>query len=684
MNANLHLHTLDVPHLPLLVLSAALAVAQTAWGGGTVTNATQADLQAALNGGGTVVFGTGGTITLTNTLIIAQDTVIEANGYAVTISGGNAVRLFQVNSKVAFSVSGLTLANGRFVGANGADGAPTPPQVGQDGFGGGILSLGGTVALTDCALTNHLVQGGSSGKDFSDPSPVYVAGGAGYGAALCNLGGALSLTNCLLAANSALGGTSTPPVLAGFAIDAQQEGPGFGGAIYSANGQVSLQGVTFQTNSASGGLAEFSPWGSGSAGGEAFGGAIYGTNSQVLLSGSVLEGNIANGSAGASVGGALCLDRGSSGVIQLCRFLGNAATVARAGYNSPGGDGGGGAVFNGAALQIWDSSFSGNSCAGGAYGAPPGAAHGGAIYSTKTLAINGSTVDNNKASGGGTGCGETIEDGAPADGGGVWASGVLAATNSTLTANRAIGGAGSNGGGFGPPMGPGGAASGGAVYVATASATLVNLTIAANGASGTAGDCDGAAGPARGGGLFATNASILVLNSIIANSSSGGDVWGAVTDDGYNICSDGTAGFTATGSLNKANPLLGPLADNGGSTETMALLPGSPALDAIPSGFPPVDQRGVSRPQGSFADIGAYEALAATTGGTLGINLQPGNSIVVQFAGILGTTYNVEASTDLLHWTQIGAASAGTNGVYQFFDTVTNVSQARYYRTRVP
>nr|BBJ47930.1 hypothetical protein SAVMC3_05590 [Streptomyces avermitilis] len=51
---------------------------------------------------------------------------------------------------------------------------------------------------------------------------------------------------------------------------------------------------------------------------------------------------------------------------------------------------------------------------------------------------------------------------------------------------------------------------------------------------------------------------------------------------------------------------MGPLADNGGPTDTTALLPGSPALDAA-DGCPATDQRGVARPQGTACDIGAYE-----------------------------------------------------------------------------
>jgi hypothetical protein len=122
-----------------------LALCFSASGSGTVNSLTQADLEAALAGGGTVLFGTSGILTLTNTITIALDSTLDANGHAVTISGGNAVRLFQVASNVNFSVKGLTLPNGRFVGANGADG--DPPVPGQDGFGACVLNRGGHLCL---------------------------------------------------------------------------------------------------------------------------------------------------------------------------------------------------------------------------------------------------------------------------------------------------------------------------------------------------------------------------------------------------------------------------------------------------------------------------------------------------------------------------------------------------------
>jgi hypothetical protein len=80
--------------------------------------------------------------------------------------------------------------------------------------------------------------------------------------------------------------------------------------------------------------------------------------------------------------------------------------------------------------------------------------------------------------------------------------------------------------------------------------------------------------------------------------------------DDTNLDSDGTCGDA----VQSANINLGPLQDNGGPTETHALLFGSDALDmgdnAICAAAPVnnVDQRGMARPQGPGCDIGAYEA----------------------------------------------------------------------------
>jgi hypothetical protein len=118
-----------------------------------------------------------------------------------------------------------------------------------------------------------------------------------------------------------------------------------------------------------------------------------------------------------------------------------------------------------------------------------------------------------------------------------------------------------------------------------------------------------------------------VRNTIIAlNHATGGlaasyDVLGGFTSQGHNLVGDGTGstGFGATGDLvgtsqKPIDPLLGPLQDNGGPTQTMALRAGSPAIDhGDDSGAPTTDQRGIARPRdgdgdGSLTvDIGAFE-----------------------------------------------------------------------------
>lgn len=79
---------------------------------------------------------------------------------------------------------------------------------------------------------------------------------------------------------------------------------------------------------------------------------------------------------------------------------------------------------------------------------------------------------------------------------------------------------------------------------------------------------------------------------------------------GHNLASDGSCPFRRPGDLPDTNPLLGPLANNGGPTDTLALLPGSPAINAGGSaGCPATDQRGVPRPPG-HCDVGAFQLAA--------------------------------------------------------------------------
>ena len=118
-----------------------------------------------------------------------------------------------------------------------------------------------------------------------------------------------------------------------------------------------------------------------------------------------------------------------------------------------------------------------------------------------------------------------------------------------------------------------------------------------------------------GGGIVNT-AIVNLANSIIANSLNGGDIadFGTINPSGINIVKDGS--FTGTNIL-PLDPLLAPLGDYGGDTQTHLLLPGSPAIN--PSGGDvssslTEDQRGGTRIVGDILDIGAVEFQGQTLG----------------------------------------------------------------------
>ena len=124
---------------------------------------------------------------------------------------------------------------------------------------------------------------------------------------------------------------------------------------------------------------------------------------------------------------------------------------------------------------------------------------------------------------------------------------------------------------------------------------MTNSTVSGNSAS------DGA-------GIYNYGGSVTIRNTIVANNP-GGNCFGTITDGGGNLSYPDA---TCPG-INR-EPALGPLQNNGGPTQTMALGSGSAAIDAANDAIcadAPVnnrDQRGIPRPYGPHCDIGAYEA----------------------------------------------------------------------------
>ena len=235
--------------------------------------------------------------------------------------------------------------------------------------------------------------------------------------------------------------------------------------------------------------------------------------------------------------------------------------------------------------NIIDSTVSNN--VAGAFGTPP-TDGGGGIYNRGGGTVNliRSTVSGN---------------GAALLGGGIFnEASTLNATNATISGNHAN----SDGGGI--------------LNTSGGTVNLNNVTISNNTA-----DADNN-NSGNGGGLRNISGTVTIANTLIAgniDATTGGtvdpDCAGTLTSNGFNLVGD-TSGCTVSGGpFDKLNidPGIGPLANNGGPTQTHALLPGSPAIDmgnrALPgsggNACDAVDQRFVHRAQGRFCDIGAFE-----------------------------------------------------------------------------
>src|ERR1044071_411183 len=562
---------------------------------GMVTSCDQSALETALAGGGHVSFSCSGVIMLTTPISITADTILDGIGQSITISGNDSVRLFNVGGNVSFSLIHLTLAHGNHTGAPG-DGQ----NAGGTGYGGAVFLEGGALHATDCQFVTNRASGGTGtgGLDAGDA----------HGGAIYTRAGAVNLTNCTFISNQAIGGGVHPMLGSG------RGGAGVGGAIYVENGTLLAKGTRLFGNTARGGVTDLP----GGSDGPAFGGAVYSTNGTVechnceVSTNQTMVGLAQRNTAPAATGGrAVYADRGSLILVESV-FSENECH----GDQGLGGatEGNGGSIFNLANLSIRDFTFSNNRAVGGPGRSVSSAGNGGAIYNTAQATIAGASFQGNSAIGG-HGYGDLNAPSAGADGrgGAIYSTGQVAFLNCTLFDNDALGGDGANFAGL--PQTDGGSGQGGGVYAAGGSLAMTNLTYAANEARGGKGGISRSDGEGFGGAIVVSpGAGAAVVNTILANSPPGGNVYGILTDGGHNICSDATGGFVAASSLSGTDPKLGPFGSYGGPTATIPLLAGSPAIDAGDAlACPAVDQRGTARPYAAGCDIGAFESAPPYT-----------------------------------------------------------------------
>jgi len=309
---------------------------------------------------------------------------------------------------------------------------------------------------------------------------------------------------------------------------------------------------------------------------------------------------------------------------------------------------------------------------------------GGAIFNAGTLALNyctlaGNSGDSSVAGGAIANQGPLTVLGCTFSGNSAGFSGAIdnrstcTLENSTFYGNIAFAG---NGGAIDNPF--------------SATLSVLQCTFSANSASGNGGAID-------------NYLSQVNITNTIASGNTGQDIynWSGSTIDaeGANIipalANAGTV--VGGGTISTANPLLGPLANNGGRTLTMMPQAGSPAINAgLTSDAAGItyDQRGAgySRVVGPAVDIGAIEVqvIAASTPYLLTGAAFTSGAFGFSFTNNSGATFTVFGSTNLSlpasNWSNLGPAveSPPGSGQFHFVDPQASNSVQRFYRVRSP
>jgi predicted outer membrane repeat protein len=337
-------------------------------------------------------------------------------------------------------------------------------------------------------------------------------------------------------------------------------------------------------------------------------------------------------------------------VINNCAINNNCTLSLKSSVGEDSGDGGG--IYNEHQLTVSNSTLSENSAVG----------DGGGIYNPHgELAVSNCTFYRNVAGG---------------SGGGIHSSAKLSINNSTLSGNSAEDGGGiyNYSGDFGSELTVGNCTlsgnsadeNGGGIYNGS-QLTVNDSTLSGNSAGSSGGGIANFSGPSD----LSARDCIIAANT----AGSGPDVYGGLNSLGHNLIgniSEGS-GFVTSDILN-ANPLLGPLQDNGGPTQTMELLPGSQAIDTGDLALLNTpDQRGVLRTGG--VNIGAYQASASSfrmselppsliAGTTISFTL-----IAIDPYGNRATSYRGTVHFSSSDGNAVLSFTAADNGVYTFAAT---------------
>jgi len=547
-----------------------------------------------LDGGGLVtlsgafsnqIFSVPPTVTLTlNNISLIQGYTADPGG-AIQNKGKLLVTNSQLHDNQSFSVGGaiynsgvLTLTNTSLrsnsgTNGGGVDNAGTATLTGgtfdansANNSGGGFENDHGTASLLNVNLTGNLAGNSGGGLDNAfgtlTLTGVNLTGNAttnvGSGGGLSNYSGRATLTRVNLSLNSA-----------------QYFGGGIANRQITTTATLVISGTTLANNLATDFVAS--------------GGGLYNDQGTVIVTDTTFVSNTTTGGASSGIGGGGLFNSLGSVSLTTANFMSNTAS-----YD------GGGLVNHGGAMTVTRSSFSGNS-----------AWFGGGIENQSTGALL-SVVDTSLRANhayttyfGGTGNGGGLDN----------FGGAATLTNDTLSGNFSV--------------------QGGGIENDAAALQVSNSTLSGNSAS-YGGGLDNYYGPASlsyvtlsgnsaasGGGLRQRGATaseaITLTDTIVAHGATGVDCLVAggaisITSNNDNLSDDTSCNpyLTKSGDQKNVNPLLGPLADNGGPTLTQLPAAGSPAVDHGGLVCPATDQRGVTRPQGPACDVGSVERQGTT------------------------------------------------------------------------
>jgi CSLREA domain-containing protein len=317
-----------------------------------------------------------------------------------------------------------------------------------------------------------------------------------------------------------------------------------------------------------------------------WGGGVYARAGTVTLTGVTSTANQAQ------VGGGLAVAAPATGVVRSSSVVsGNGAVF-------------GGGVAAAGSLTVTSSTVTANAST----------SLGGGVLATGILSIDGSTVSANTTpslGGGILGLGattitaSTVTGNQALAGGGIMIGGTGSITRSTISANTASAGGGAGGllntgtltlststvSGNSAPFG-GGVFNGGTTYGWHGTLTIVDATITANSGGGLGNDA---------------GVSTTVTNSIIGGQTAGTDCAGTITSGGFNLASDASCAWAASGDVQSTNPVLAALGWNGGPVFTHLPQAGSPAINTGKPGCSGTDARGAVRPHNGACDKGSVE-----------------------------------------------------------------------------